>query len=219
MANLNEYSDEQLVEGLRTNDSKVFNFLYARYLPWAYKHVTSNSGTREDAEDLFTKLLLAIKKNIVEDRYEQRNFEGYLKEVGRRLWLKELRKMGLLRAKKDEEAIATQQELHYEEEKTDTHRVVAFDDYKHDRADEDELEEDQPNYKLVQLMLQAMKEKLDESCQELLTKRYFANIPLMEVADSLGWTYQYSRVKVVRCKDRLKKLVMEDPTFLNIIKK
>lgn len=209
------YTDEQIVKGLETNDRKVFEYLYQKMLPWVYTYITGNSGSREDAEDLFTRLLLTIKENILDGKYEQRNFEGYFKEVCRRLWWKELRKKGLLNTKRDEETINTEQEMHYHEPQAQKGRVVAFDSYQHDRAEEDD-EADQPNYRMVQLMLQTMKDKLGDDCRELLSKQYFLNQPLQEVADAMGWTYQYCRVKVVRCKDSLKKLVMADPAFNNV---
>lgn len=56
--------DQHLLNGLRAGDTKSVTFLYAECYPHVARYVTKNSGTDQDAEDIFQEtIVVLLKKN------------------------------------------------------------------------------------------------------------------------------------------------------------
>lgn len=68
--------------------------LYAAYPP-IRSMVKSNSGSREDAEDLFQEVLLVVMDKLVQPGFElTASLKTYLYAIALNLWRKELRRRG-----------------------------------------------------------------------------------------------------------------------------
>src|SRR5260221_910120 len=87
-------SDENIIARIEHGDESVLNELYdQRYYRPIAKYVRSNSGSEQDAEDIFQYSVVVFWQNVVENKFRQISLiSTYLYEVSKRRWLKELRK-------------------------------------------------------------------------------------------------------------------------------
>ena len=110
------YTVEAILEGLKTSDSEVLQFVYRKYFPSIRFFVIKNSGTNEDAKDLFQEALILIYKKLKEGTLNLVcSFKTYLYSVCRFLWLQILRKRNVHRELSDNQ-VFVELEVRMEEE-------------------------------------------------------------------------------------------------------
>lgn len=82
------------IVGIREDNNKIIEEIYAKYFPENAVWIKRNSGTHEDAEDIFQDALLIISRKAIHDRSFVLTFPFrlYIQGVCRNLWLKELGK-------------------------------------------------------------------------------------------------------------------------------
>jgi RNA polymerase sigma factor (sigma-70 family) len=87
------YTVTELIDGLRRRDNRVLAFIYKTFYPPIVKFILTNSGTEEDAKDIFQEALIVVFRNIKEksDFKLESGFQTYLYSIARLLWLKHLR--------------------------------------------------------------------------------------------------------------------------------
>ena len=61
------YSDEAIIEGLRLRKENIIKFVYREFFPMARHLIVHNSGTDQDAEDVFQDALVIVYKRIIVD--------------------------------------------------------------------------------------------------------------------------------------------------------
>lgn len=84
---------ETYLNAIRTRDRVMLECLRDQFFPMVLKLVVNNSGTEEDAEDLFSEALVVILEQARDPRFEIRNsFGTYLNAICKNLWLKQLRR-------------------------------------------------------------------------------------------------------------------------------
>lgn len=85
-------TDREIFTGLRQNDRATVAYVYKTLAPALFKYVLSNSGTREDARDLFQETYIKVLKKIQDNKYShQDKFEAYFFTVARNTWVDWLR--------------------------------------------------------------------------------------------------------------------------------
>ncbi len=174
-----------LVTRLRRGESAAIKQVYKVAFPACVRLITNNSGTQEDAKDLFQECLIVLFKNLRKEDFELTcTVKTYLYSVARNLWLKRLNKKGTLQLDMDE---------------PDQDFIL---------IQEDEVAEKQEVEQKHQLIADILRDFKDD-CKQLLTSFYFKKLPLKEIAESMGYTYSFARVKKSRCMDALKKAVQE----------
>ena len=85
------YSNDEIIEGIKNRDRKIWEFLYSRFYPLAKKHVKRNSGNTYDAEDLVQKVFFEIFRKCTKGYYHD-NIMAIITETLKMRWLDELRK-------------------------------------------------------------------------------------------------------------------------------
>lgn len=86
-------SDKKLIEGIKTGDEKTINYLYATYFGTIKAHILKNSGSEDDAYDIFQDSLMVLYKKIQANHIElTSDLKGYVFGVARNLWNNQLRK-------------------------------------------------------------------------------------------------------------------------------
>jgi RNA polymerase sigma factor (sigma-70 family) len=185
------YTNEEYLRGLHDKDPRVARSIYQEYLPGIIRHVKKNSGTREDGEDLFQEALLAICLRLRRKELKLTcAFYTYLFEICRRLWLNKLRKR-----KKQ--------------------KGVTFSDDELFKYTED-IVEDLTGLERERLYREKLK-MIGEVCRNLLALVIFERRSMKEVADLMNFkSEQVAKTKKYKCKQRLVKLVQEDPLFLEL---
>jgi RNA polymerase sigma factor (sigma-70 family) len=86
-------SDEAILEGVRLRSDFVINYIYKDYFPLIKFLVTQNSGSAEDAEDVFQDGVIIIYNLIIVGQLKLTcSFKTYMYSVCRNLWLQKLAK-------------------------------------------------------------------------------------------------------------------------------
>lgn len=86
--------NQRLLKALREGDPVILNEIYQDYLPSAISWITTNSGTKEEAKDIFADALVAIyDKTCSKKEFELPcSFDKYLMGIIRYKWFDELKR-------------------------------------------------------------------------------------------------------------------------------
>ncbi|MCD4770313.1 MAG: RNA polymerase sigma factor [Bacteroidales bacterium] len=87
-----KHSDKQLIEGLKKGDAKTLNYLYDSYFSTVKVHVIKNSGTEDDAYDIFQDAMMVAFKKFNANNFElTSDLKGYMFGIARKLWSNQIR--------------------------------------------------------------------------------------------------------------------------------
>lgn len=82
------------LDGLLRNDPQIVRGLYTRHFPAVRQYVLDNSGTMDDAEDMFQEAFLVLWLKVKEGHYYAEAAQdpgGFLFQVAKHKWLDVLR--------------------------------------------------------------------------------------------------------------------------------
>ncbi len=184
---MNRYSATEIIDGLRRRDNRVLKYVYKAHYPSVVKLVLMNSGTEDDAKDIFQEALIVAFRNIREkaDFSLESSFQTYIYSIARLLWLKHLRN-------------SRNQDKNLKE----NHPYIEFEEPKPFR-------EEDIRYAIYQRAFV----KIPPDCQKIL-KMSVDGIPQKEIADTLGFKSEnYIKKRKHFCKEYLIGKIKEDPEF------
>jgi RNA polymerase sigma factor (sigma-70 family) len=169
--------DAQVLEWLRTNPVKASEKLYG-YFPVIKKLVLKNSGTRQDAEDIYQEALIILMRKSREENFTLTcGVNTYLYSVCRYLWsnrLKARSKRLEVDLERSEMLAAEEVELHVREED-------------------------------VRQMAEQAVALLGEKCRQLLNWFYFEKISLKQIALRMKFaSEQVAKNQKYRCIEKAK---------------
>jgi DNA-directed RNA polymerase specialized sigma24 family protein len=88
---MNEIS-EQIVANLRNGNRAAYETMYKENFVSVEKFITKNSGTIDDAKDIFQDTLLVLLEKLRADNFElTASLKMYIIAISRNLWFKKLR--------------------------------------------------------------------------------------------------------------------------------
>jgi RNA polymerase sigma factor (sigma-70 family) len=172
----------QLITAIKTNDSVALKALYISNYPKIESLVLSNSGTKEDAKDVYQDAFIVVWNNVKDKSFIPLNetaIQGYLYSIAKNKWTDVLRSKAFKKTKS----------LSYEE----------FTQVKDDDVVENQ---DLKNKKLKTTML-AFK-NIGKPCKQLLSAFYFEKKSLREIAIELNIEESTARNKKYRCMEKLR---------------
>lgn len=182
-------SKEDYIEGILKNDEKLVEEIYAKNFLPIVRFVQNNSGSSEDARDIFQDALIIIFKKSQEGKLVlTSSFSTFLYAICRNLWLKKLRK------KSSSEVTIP-----------DGEEYMSDDDLDGDITKQEKFALYKQKFTL-----------LDESCQKVL-KLFFEGKSMKEIGDKLGFTLQYAKKRKYKCKNKLVELIQKDPIYKELI--
>jgi len=169
------HADQYYIEALLHNETQVVGEIYRRFAPKVKYYVLQNSGSADDAADIFQESLVDIY-NQAQYKGLQLTcpFEAFLLMVCKRKWLNELKKRGRQGVTKD----------------LDEQFNVGEDSFR----DAEKTWADNEKARLFKTMLGQMGER----CQEII-RLSLTDKPQEEIAAKLGVTYGYLRKKKSEC--------------------
>jgi RNA polymerase sigma factor (sigma-70 family) len=190
MTDLNQPPD--LIDRLRLGDNEAFRYLYEQYYKNAALYIQSNSGTEQDARDVFQEALLVLFKQTRRAEFRlTTNLGAYLYAVVRKMWLYRLRT----------------QRGHPETSLDESTWLPGPDDHEFDiRLHEQTLEK---KHQVIQQLIETMKPE----CRKLIEYAYFYQLSPVEIAGLLGYAESFVKVKKHRCMEALRKMVTRHPIF------
>lgn len=174
-----QYNDQQILEGIRSSDDEILEYVYKQYYPMIYKMVVTNRGTSDEARDIFQDGIMVLYEKSLDKNFELRSSPGtFLYSVCYQTWLNKLN-----RQKKREqpgEEIPDQPE-----------------DSEHKKEESEHI-----HYWMKQLLQQVGK-----SCRDILVKKYYEKRRDKEIARDLNLSgADYVKTQRYRCLKQLREL-------------
>ncbi len=193
---IRNFPDSELVANLR-NGKKMdesIKTIYRSYFDSLSWYVMNNSGSRQDAEDIFQEVVVNFIDVVQKDKFRgESSIKTFLYSLNRFTWLNELKKRG--RSLKREEK--------YEHEQ--------------DRVELDTSElmtEREEKATLTNLVA-----KLGQTCQKILILFYYENLSMKEILAVTDYdNEQVVRNKKYKCLKQLEKMINERPALKKILK-
>jgi RNA polymerase sigma factor (sigma-70 family) len=175
-----EYTEEALISGLRNDDDKALAYLYKLHYPMVSHFILSNSGTSDEAKDIFQESIMIFYEKIKDGSLELTcQIKTYLYSVCRRLWLKKLAEKNRFSGTLDSEDFISLED-----------EVVAPEETEHKFS----------------VMERAMN-MLGEPCRTLLEDFYIKDNSMQDISEKFGYTNaDNAKNQKYKCLMRLKKL-------------
>lgn len=185
-------SNESIINGLKSSSDSVLNYLYKEYLPMIRNLVITNSGTKDDANDILQDGIIVIYEKAKNNELDLTcTVKTYLYSVCRNLWLKELRKSG--------------KQVSFNEIHNETIPVI------------DETEEKE-NLSKQQQIIEKLIDQIGESYKQILIYFFYEKLSMNEIADKMGYTNAgNAKTQKYKCLKKLQKMALEQYQKENII--
>ncbi|WP_266363741.1 RNA polymerase sigma factor [Tellurirhabdus rosea] len=180
-----ELTDDELITGLANGSEEALTQLYRRYFPMVLHLVLNNSGTEDDAKDIYQEALVVVYEKLSAGTLVlTAQLKTYLYSVCRRLWLKQL------------------SHRNRNGQPGGGYFLKDTDDFVSVDAD---LSEHEIRDRQFDLMSESL-EKLGEPCRTLLEDFYVRHLSMQEITDKFGYTNaDNAKNQKYKCLMRLKR--------------
>lgn len=163
---------------------KAFRRLY-KYYPKVEKHILINSGSKEEALDIFQDALVVLYQKVSDPKFSvdtEIKIDGFLINTCKLLWSNELRKKKV--RKGDDSGLGS----------------LEFED---DIAEQIEKEE---KFKVMEDIIK----KLGQKCKSILEMFYYKSSSMESIAKKFGYkTVKSAKVQKYKCMENARKLALE----------
>lgn len=177
--------DQRLLEGIAKADSHAVRAVYQLALPSVISWVRENSGSEDDARDVFQEALMALFRKLEAGSFTLTcTLKSFLRIMCRNLWLGKLRNKH--RQMKPLEGV--------EEIDLDNDMLTKL----------EQSEKQQLFFKHFDLM--------GDNCKKIL-QWFFDKMPLKKIADKLNTSEGYIKKRKYICKEKLIKAIKSDAIF------
>jgi RNA polymerase sigma factor (sigma-70 family) len=185
---MEQYTDEQIIEGISQNDRKVMDYIYDRFYGKVEGFLMGRGGNPEHIKDVFQEALYVIIKKVHEEGLQLTcAFFTYLLAVCKNIWMHDMRKS----------------------------KVHLVEDSRFDALPEEDAVDWDQEEKLLELFNHHFKQ-LSEDCQKLL-RLHFGKVSLAEIQKIFGYSSEhYTSDRKYRCKQSLYNRIRRDPKFKEI---
>ena len=185
---MSEFSVEEIIEGIKARDNCVLQYVYKQHYQSIHHFIISNSGSPEDAKDIFQESIIVIYRKVKEQQHFLLNssFKTFIYSIARNLWLKHLRA------------------IRYEGQKIkDQQQYIELKDEPFKVSNED----------LKLSLYHKYFRLLPEDCQNIL-KLTARDIPQKEIAQAMNLKSEnYVKKRKHNCKEKLIEMIKKDPRY------
>lgn len=188
MAAKRQFTDSEFIEGLKSDNDGALSALYKKYFNVVLKYVLNNSGTEEEAQDIYQETIIVLYNNARKPDFSLNcALQTYIYSIAKRLWLKQLNKHSnvfKLSESADEDGtlvdISAEVKEHEEKEKH-----------------------------LVKMNESLM--GLGEPCKTLIEDFYIRHLSMEEISEKFGYTNaDNAKNQKYKCLQRLKRLFFNE---------
>jgi RNA polymerase sigma factor (sigma-70 family) len=173
--------DELIVAEIRNKNNVVLRELYKTHYAMAVNLVCANSGTEQEAKDVYQEAVIAFYEKVQQPQFSLScKIKTYLYAVCRRLWLKRL----------------------WEKKRTNgsMHELETFSGIEDDMI---EIEEKENRFAKMDTALKA----LGEPCRSIIEDFYIRDLSMENIREKFGYTNpENAKNQKYKCLQRLKKL-------------
>ena len=179
-------TDDELLTGLASGSDDALTQLYRRYFPMVLHFVTSNSGSEDEAKDVYQEALIVLYEKVRGGSFDLHcQLKTYVYSVGRRLWMKQLSYKSRFIVNDTEQTA------------TDSDAVEQMSD---DLTDHEERD------RQFDLMANSLN-RLGEPCRTLLDDFYIRHLSMQDITEKFGYTNaDNAKTQKYKCLMRLKRL-------------
>jgi RNA polymerase sigma factor (sigma-70 family) len=191
-----KFTDSSLIQALKSeiNADEAIRHLYRTQYRLTSAYIRQNSGTDQDAEDIFQEVILVFIDVLKKDKFRgESSVSTFLYSLTRNIWLNELKKRG--RSKKRDEV--------FEKGKDQTDMDVS-----HLIVNRE-----------IKTQLMQVVESLGETCKKILLAFYFENLAMREILKTLNYeNEQVVRNKKYKCLKQLEQMLAGQPALTKSLK-
>lgn len=182
----NFMQDADFLNALKTADHRLIRQMYDRFLPVIVRLVENNSGSRDDALDIFQETIMVLHRKSRESDFTlTSSLSTYLYAIARNLWMKRLNKKSFSEVSIKDTAV-------YKSEENIMQAI-----------------EDQEKYRLFKTKMDVLK----GNCRKIL-EMFFEGISMEEIAEKLGLaSVGYAKKRKFICKEQLLGLIRDDVRY------
>lgn len=196
MEAIKNFPDPELLANIRTGKklNETIKAIYRAHFGKLSWYIENNSGSRQDAEDVFQEVVVSFIDLVQKDKFRGESSVGtFLFSLNRFTWLNELKKRG--RATAREEKFEKGQER----VELDTSHFIA------EREGKNEV------LRIV--------EELGETCKKILLLFYYENLSMKEILEATDYeNEQVVRNKKYKCLKQLEQMINENPNLKQTLK-
>jgi len=177
-------TDSEVILGILNNSESVLKRLYIAYFPMVLQLIVNNSGTPDDAKDIYQEAIIILYNKIKAGDFElSSKLKTFLYSVCRRLWLKRL--------------------SHISRYGGD---IRDFQDY----ADVDDEVEKRNDMDIQFGKMESALLLLGEPCKTIMEDFYIHNRSMQDICERFGYTNaDNAKTQKYKCLQRLKKLFFQ----------
>jgi RNA polymerase sigma factor (sigma-70 family) len=188
------FSDTKLIDGIINKRRGAIQFIYKDYFPLILALIEKNSGTYQDAEDIFQDGLVALYLRCrAQELILDCSLRSYFYSICRNLWLQRLERKHRLVFQPD--LLVNEREEKYRVKESVTSEMKLA------------------RYRIFWKHFYG----LPEDCQKVIMM-YFDKIPFKKIAKKLGYKNEdYAKVRKYHCRKLLTKRIKKDPEYPNCI--
>ncbi len=196
MEPIRNFPDSELVANLRAGKrmDETIKTIYRNHFDSLGWYVMNNSGSRQDAEDVFQEVVVAFIDLVQKDKFRgESTVKTFLYSLNRHTWLNELKRRG--------RALAREEKYEKGQERTlpDTSHLMA------DREGRAEV---------MRLL-----GELGETCRKILLLFYYENLSMKEILEATEYeNEQVVRNKKYKCLKQLEQTITENPILEQTLK-
>ena len=182
---LDKMSNQLVLESLINSNRVVINKIYQECYPSVRYMITSNSGSNDDAQDIFHDAITLVIEKLKKKNFElTSSLKTYLYSVSYNLWQKQL--------KRKSREMTLPENLDLSENSEHEQKVL-----------DDQLYE----------IFQDNFDRLNPEYQKILNM-YLSKYPMKKITREMGYANEkYAKVKKYMCKEHLKNNILNDPKF------
>jgi len=193
---IRNFPDSELVANIRSGQrmEDMLKAIYRGHFESLCWYVMNNSGTRQDAEDIFQEVLVSFIELVQQDKFRgESTVKTFLYSLNRFTWLNELKRRGRALAR---------------EEKYEKAQVQVEMDASHVIADREGKAE----------VLRVVGE-LGDTCKKILLLFYYENLSMKEILEQTDYeSEQVVRNKKYKCLKQLEQMVNANPALRETLK-
>ncbi|MBD1391749.1 RNA polymerase sigma factor [Mucilaginibacter glaciei] len=177
-------ADSEVIIGILNNSDSVLKRLYLAYFPMVLQLVLNNSGSEDDAKDIYQEAIIVLYNKVKSGDFElSSKLKTYIYSICRRLWLKRLKQLNRYGGD-----------------------IKDFQEY---LPVEDELEKHHEKDEQLNKMADALS-LLGEPCKTIMEDFYMHSKSMQDICERFGYTNaDNAKTQKYKCLQRLKKLFFQ----------
>lgn len=178
-------SNIEFAKRLKKEEAEAIQDLIINTQGWCFKYIMKRGGTKEQVKDLMNEMIIRLIQKLRTDNLQLTNINAYYTKMVKNAWLEQKRK------------------------KKQAPQVLALDDPDQYLQIVRQMGYQPQEGDLVDKRILAVRESwqgIKPDCRNLLHQFYVLEEKLIEIAEKMGYTYNFVRVKKKRCWDAFEEI-------------